>query len=150
MAAIEQESVLREIRDSIEVQVCHPPADETLIAATERELGVELPPWLKSIYQCCDGFRGPTGVRYLYPLAGLEGVQGVTSRMRNEEWSPRWLKNAIVFGDNGIGGTLAVHWLALNGDLVEWCLGDGEVYSILDGDLFDLWRREQQLWNEVR
>jgi hypothetical protein len=59
------------------------------------------------------------------------------------------LTNAVVFGNNGIGGTSTVYWAALDGDLIEWCLGDGAEFSSIGNDVFAVWQREQELWNEV-
>jgi hypothetical protein len=70
--------------------------------------------------------------------------------LRNEDWSPPWLKQAIVFGDNGMDGTTSTDWLSLDGKLIEWCIGDGANFTILDCDLFALWSREQKRWEALR
>jgi len=35
-------------------------------------------------------------------------------------------------------------WAALDGKLIEWHPQENEQYTVLDSDLFELWRREQE------
>jgi len=141
--------VLDKIRAVIEVTALNPPASAELIDEVERRLDVTLPEWLRTVYRSCNGFCGPTGVCYLYPLHGREGVMEFTLFLR-EEWSLSWLKRAIVFSDNGVGGSITTHWAALDGKLIAWCYGDGAEFTVIDFDLFELWRREQEHWDTVR
>jgi hypothetical protein len=150
MAPPKPDPVLSQIRVAIEVTACNPAPSLKLIEEVERRLGVPFPEWVRGVYRSCNGFCGPTGVRYLYPLDGRDGVLELTLFLRNEDWSPPWLKRAIVFGDNGVGGSITTHWLALDGKLIQWCYGDGTDFSILNCDLFALWSREQALWDAVR
>jgi hypothetical protein len=120
-----------------------------LIEDVERRLAVPMPSWLRTIYLCCNGFSGPYGVGTLYHLDGDEGVLDFTLFLRTQEWSPPWLKRAIVFGDTGAGGSITTHWAALDGQLIEWCYGDGAAFTVLEPDLFALWRRVQEGWDAV-
>jgi hypothetical protein len=133
----------------MEVSSHEPPADIAVLEQAERRLGVVFPDWLRVFYLNCNGFRGPTGVRYLYPLDGPDGVLSFTEFVRME-WGFPWLQRAIVFSDNGLGGSTTVHWAALDGKLIEWCYGDDGEYTVLDFDLLVLWAREQQRWNAVK
>lgn len=142
--------VLARIRSAIETTSINPPATPKMIESVERGLGVPFPPWLRSIYLACNGFCGPTGVGYLWPLEGEYGVEAFTHFLRNDPNWPDWLDRAIVFSDNGVGGTITVHWAALDGKLIEWCYGDNEAFTILNIDLFELWAREQKMWDEIR
>jgi hypothetical protein len=54
-----------------------------------------------------------------------------------------------VFGYLGGSGSITTHTVALDGKLVEWCYGDGEEYTEVDGDLFAVWRRLQAEWDGV-
>ena len=118
-----------------------------MLDGAERSLGVQFPDWLREMYLACNGFRGPTKVRYLYALDGRDGVVEFTLFLRTKDWSPPWVARAIVFSDNGIGGTLTNHWAILNVQLIEWCYGDGGQYTVAKGDMFALLAREQALWD---
>ena len=147
MLVPDPDSVLSKIRAVIEVTAVNPAASRELIDDAERRLDVAFPEWLRAIYRSCNGFCGPTGVRYLYPLEGRDGVVEFTLLLRDAEWSPPWLNRAIVFSDNGAGGTITTHWAVLDGNLIEWCYGDGAEFTVLECDLLGLWRRDQCLWN---
>jgi hypothetical protein len=82
-------------------------------------------------------------------LGGSDGVLGFNHFLRQEWTEAAWLKKAIIFADNGVGGTLTVHWAALNGQLIEWCYGDGAEYQVLDVDIFSVWAREQSKWDAL-
>jgi hypothetical protein len=124
-----------------------PPAHPQEIDDVGRELGVQFPSWLRHIYLATDGFLGPTGVRYLYRLGGSDGVLNFNRFLRQEWNEATWLSKAIIFAENGVGGTLTVHWAALDGQLIEWCYGDGSEYQVLDCDIFTVWAREQKNWD---
>jgi hypothetical protein len=124
-------------------------SQEELIADVERKLSVAMPPWLREVYLACNGFLGPFGVCYLYHLDGSEGVGDFTLFLREQEWAPRWLARAIVFGYIGGSGSTTTHTAALDGQLIEWCYGDGEAFRALEGGLFELWRRIQEEWDDL-
>jgi hypothetical protein len=142
-------SVLDHISEIMRAKKFFPPADPAEIDDVEKKLGVQFPGWLRQIYLAADGFLGPTGVRYLYRLRGGDGVLDFNKFLRQEWNEATWLSKAIVFADNGVGGTLTVHWAALNGKLIEWCYGDDSEYQVLDVDIFDVWAREQSKWDEL-
>jgi len=146
----EPDPVLSKIRAVIEVTACNPAASRELIDDdVEWRLAAPFPGWLRTVYRSCNGFCGPTGVRYLYPLDGRDGVLELNLFLRDEDWAPPWLNRAIVFSDNGAGGSITTHWVALDGALIQWCYGDGADFTVLDCDLFELWRREQERWDAV-
>jgi hypothetical protein len=164
MAVPGDNPVLAKIRAAVTVSDCNPaplrplfepdgrhlrvPLTE-LIAGVERKLGVPMPPWLREVYLACNGFLGPAGVCLLYPLDGREGVGDFTLFLREQDWAPPWLKRAIVFGYIGGSGSTTTHTVALDGLLIEWCYGDGEKFTVLEGGLFELWRRIQVRWDDV-
>jgi hypothetical protein len=163
MAPPEADPVLAQIRAVIAVTAFHPPPLRPLfepdgrrlavpltelVEDTERRLGVAMPPWLRAIYHSCNGFAGPYGVGILYHL-GSEGAADFTLFLREQPWSPPWLKRAIVFGYVGGSGSTTTHSVALDGKLVEWCYGDGAKFTVPEGDLFDLWRRIQASWDAL-
>jgi hypothetical protein len=120
-----------------------------LIADAEQRLGVPFPPWLRTIYESCNGFATHTGECILYPLHGSEGTTEFTLFLREMEWQPSWMSRAIVFGYVGGSGSITTHTVALDGELVEWTYQDGEEVQRPDGDLFVVWRRIQALWDSV-
>jgi hypothetical protein len=142
-------SILARISSVMRVERYFPPADPKNVEDVERELGVRFPGWLRQIYEATDGFVGPTGVRYLYRLNDHDGVLDFNQFLRQEWYEAIWLKRAIVFADNGIGGSLTVHWAVLDGRLIQWCYGDGIEYQVLEIDIFGVWAREQRRWDKA-
>ena len=132
------------------VETFFPPADPADVAAAEARLGVPFPAWLRELYLACDGFVGPTGWHYLSRLGGRDGLVEFNEFLRLEAWAPPWLARVIVFASDTSSGTLTTHFAALDGDLIEWCLGDGDEYTKFDGTVFDLYRREQSRWDELQ
>jgi hypothetical protein len=164
MAIPETGTILARIRESIRVEKFYPPPLRPLfepdgrrlhvpmtelLAAVERKLGVPMPLWLREVYQTCNGFSGPYDVCILYPLDGNAGVGDFTLFLRDQDWSPPWLTRAIVFGFIAGSGSTTAHSVALDGQLIEWCYGDGDKYRVLEGGLFELWRRIQARWDAV-
>lgn len=126
----------------------NPPATQAQLDIAQESIGLQFPRWLCDLYQATNGFTGPTGVSYLYPIDGQNGLVSVTSFVRSE-WNLPWLNNCIVFSDNGLGGSGTVHWAVLNGQLIEWCYGDGHEYQQLDIDFIAVLRRTQATWNSL-
>src|SRR5262245_59787302 len=91
-----------------------------LIVDAESRLGVAFPPWLRQVYESCNGFAGPFDECILYPLDTPEGVTEFTLFLREQKWAPPWMARAIVFGFVGGTGSLTTHTVALDGELVEW------------------------------
>ncbi len=142
-------TILDQISAVMRVKQYFPPADPNAIEEVERELGVSFPTWLRQLYLAADGFVGPTGVRYLYRLKERDGILGITQDLRRGWDQAEWLKRAIVFADNGLGGTLTVHWAVLDEQLVEWCYGDEAEYQVLPTDIYNVWAREQRAYDEA-
>ena len=149
MSPEDPDEVRQRLLDVMRVETLNPPADPTAIAAAERRVGVVFPQWLRVLYLACNGFRGPTQWEYLLMLEGRDGLVESTEMLRAEDWAPPWLARAVVFGSDTGGGTLTTHFAALDGNLITWTLGDGPAFSTFEGTVFDLYRREQQLWDEV-
>jgi hypothetical protein len=143
------DAVRQALYDAMHIESFGPPADLTAIASAGDRLGVVFPVWLRDLYLACDGFLGPTAWPYLLPLGGCEGVVEFTEFLRGQDWAPSWLKRAIVFGSNVGSGTGTVNFVALDGCLIEWCLGDGARFTHFTGAVYDLYRREQAGWDEL-
>lgn len=136
---------IEDIRNAIRVESSDPPATTSEIAEVSTELQVPFPKWLSDAYLACNGFRGPTSVSYLWPLVGEGSVISYNHFFRGEDYFPQWLHRAIMFGDDGVGGTYG----ALDGRLIYWYAGDGDDYKVLEPDLLVLWRRKQAMWDEI-
>ena len=142
--------VRQHLLDVMRVETFYPPADASAIAAAEAKVRVAFPHWLRELYLACNGFRGPTQWEYLIPLEGREGLVEFTEFLRAEDWAPPWLSRAVVFGSDINSGTLTTHFVALDGKLVTWTLGDAGEFVPFDGTVYDLYRREQAGWDELK
>jgi hypothetical protein len=58
------------------------PADETLIARAESELGFPLPREVRELYSACNGMALASGDLVLHPLAGSESVISASRQLR--------------------------------------------------------------------
>ncbi len=121
-----------------------------LIDDVERSLGVSMPDWLRTVYLGCNGFGGQYSGNVLSQLDGDAGVRDFTQFLRKQDFSPPWIHRAIVFGHLQGSGSITTHSVALDGQLLEWCYGDGAEYTVLEPDLLALWRRLQEVWDSVR
>ncbi len=143
-------SVREALANAMRIESFGPPAEPAAIAGAEDRLGVPFPPWLHELYLACDGFLGPTAWPYLLPLSGSDGVTEFTEFLRGEDWAPTWLNRAVVFGSNVGSGTGTVNYCALDGELIEWCLGDGAEFTRFEGTVYELYSREQACWDEIK
>lgn len=128
------------------------PPTAAMIAQVEKALGHALPDQLRSLYLEFDGFQGPTGANFLFPVLeraapGSESLLTYTQFFRGEEYFPEWLQRAVAVGDNGTGTT----WFVLleEGErLVRWD-AEWEEYEEVDGNLLDAWIAERKLYESV-
>lgn len=128
------------------------PATAAMIAQVETALGHALPDQLRSLYLEFDGFQGPTGANFLFPVLeqetpGSDSLLTYTQFFRGEGYFPEWVQRAIAVGDNGIGTT----WFVLMGEgerLVRWD-AEWEEYEEVEGNLLDAWIVERKLYESV-
>lgn len=141
-----------DVRQAFENGVFRRPAIAAMIAQVEQDLGHALPDQLRSLYLAFDGFQGPTGSNFLFPVLerttpGSESLLTYTQFFRGEDYFPEWLRRAIAVGDNGTGAT----WFMLleEGErLVRWD-AEWEEYEEVDGTLLDAWIAERKLYESV-
>jgi hypothetical protein len=132
----------------------HPCTNEQIELA-ERELGHPLPSSIRDLYREMNGFVGPTGAQFLYPLldqvkgSSQPSLVGHTLFLRSEEYFPAFLSKAIVVGDDGTGPARLVFldqpqrvalWDAEWGDEIEW----------LGGSLLDVWLQAKDMYDVIR
>jgi hypothetical protein len=126
-----------------------PPCSPEQIEEASRKLALRFPDALRSLYLAFDGLRGPTNAAFLWSLAK---VVDQNLFVREEEWAPSWLRRVIIFGDDGIGGTIGIQW-AIDPDhtdqIIEWCLGSLSDRPIGGSTVFEVWRREQERYDEA-
>jgi hypothetical protein len=141
-----------DVRKAFANGVFRRPAIAAVIAQVEQALGHGLPDQLRSLYLAFDGFQGPTGANFLFPVLeqatkGSESLLTCTQFFRNEDYFPEWLQHAIPVGDNGTGAT----WFTLleEGErLVRWD-AEWEEYEEVEGTLLDAWIAERKLYESI-
>jgi len=127
-------------------------ATAAAIAQVEQALGHALPDQLRSLYLEFDGFQGPTGAHFLFPVLergtpGSESLLTYTQFFRGEDYFPEWLQQAVAVGDNGTGTTWFV-LLEARERLVRWD-AEWEEYEEVEGSLLDAWIAERKLYESV-
>lgn len=115
------------------------------MAKAEELLGHPLPPLLTELYLNFNGFTGPTGAAFFYPLPTL--VEH-TLLLRSEDYFPTFLRHAVAIGDYGTGS----YWVILidaPGNILEWDAEWGDDYETLEGTLVDVWRGRKELYERL-
>ena len=121
-------------------------------AAAERELGHALPSQLIDLYLEFNGFLGPTGAPFLFPLFDRSGTRGetlvsYTKFFRSEGYFPEWVQRAVVVGDNGTGAA----WFMLLDEECKVVVWDAEWedYESIEGSLLDAWVKEKEFYDSL-
>jgi hypothetical protein len=141
-----------DVRRAFPEGIFRKPATAAAIAQAEHELGHSLPDQLRNLYLEFDGFQGPTGANFLFPVfewAGpnSESLLTYTQFFRGEDYFPDWLEHAVALGDNGTGTT----WFVLlnQGErLVRWD-AEWEEYKHVDGSLLDAWVAGRKIYESI-
>lgn len=128
------------------------PVTVAAIAQVEQALGHPLPDQVRSLYLEFDGFQGPTGANFLFPVLeratpGSESLLTYTQFFRSEDYFPEWLQRAVAVGENGTGAT----WFILLEErerVVQWD-AEWEEYEEVKGNLIDAWIEERKLYESV-
>jgi SMI1 / KNR4 family (SUKH-1) len=130
-----------------------PPCAPEDIARAEQELGHPLPAVLRELYLSFDGFPGPTGAGFFSPLLPGDdpnsvSLVGFTLSLRGEDYFPRFLQRAVVFGGDGCGSNWGI-LIESPDEIFEWHPEDGEEYSVVGGSPLDAWLRGKALYAET-
>jgi hypothetical protein len=141
-----------DVRQAFAKGVFRKPATAAAIAQVEQALGHPLPDQIRGLYLEFDGFQGPTGANFLFPVLeratpGGESLLTYTQFFRSEDYFPEWLQHAVAVGDNGTGTT----WFILleEGErIVRWD-AEWEEYEEVEGNLLDAWIAERKLYESV-
>jgi hypothetical protein len=121
------------------------------IAVAENRLGHSLPSMFRDLYLQFDGFTGPTNAAFFYPLLVPSSFSQAalvehTLFLRSEDYFPKFLHRAVVFGDYGTGPCWAVS-LDAPSRIIEWDAEWGEDYEVLEGTPFEIWKNKKE-WYE--
>ena len=84
-----------------------PPCAEQQIARAESLLGEAIPPVVRDLYLAFDGFDGPTGAAFLWPLfeeqPGAGGLVEMNLFLRGGEFPEALVSQCLFYGDPGTG-----------------------------------------------
>ena len=118
------------------------------IEQAQVELGHRLPDSLVVVYLQANGFNGPTGAPFLYPLVSTTTATSAVSHtlyLRSDPIQPDFWSHCIAFGDFGVGG----YWgIDINTQRVfEWWPEDGDEITYIESSINELWS-EKEAWYE--
>jgi hypothetical protein len=110
------------------------PCPESEISRAESELGATLPAVLRELYLAFDGFNGPTGAAFFWPLFGhVENSPGLVEMnlfYRGDDLFPQGLvSQCIFFGDNGCGPQWGMK-RDVPGKVILWDAAWGDEYEV--------------------
>jgi hypothetical protein len=130
-----------------------PSCSEGEIGHAESKLGETLPAELKGLYLAFDGFKGPTGASFFWPLfAHKENDPGLVEMnlfFRGDDLFPQGLvSKCIFFGDNGCGTQWGIK-RDLAGKVILWDAEWGDEYEIAGEDLLEVWTAEKRMYEEL-
>jgi hypothetical protein len=102
---------------------------------------------LREMYREFDGFGGPMGTCFLYPLLlpqpfSKETLVGHTLFLRGEEYFPVFLHKAVVYGDFGNGPYWGV-LLDTPDKVFVWDAEWGDQFDVLEGTPLDAWEKHR-------
>ena len=146
-------TLAEEVRQAFSGQVFGQPVSAGEIQLAEEELGHALPQVLRDLYSAFDGFTGPTGAPFFFPLRTAssfspESLVSYTLFLRSEDYFPESLRDAVVVGDFGGGSSWFVK--ASNPEQVlRWDAEWGDEYEILDGSILDVWLNEKAAYESI-
>jgi hypothetical protein len=123
------------------------------IARAESLLGQPIPTVLRDLYINFDGFLGPTGASFLWPLFEKKPGRGALVEMnrflRDDDIFPKALTSKCLFyGDAGVGSQWGVK-ADLAGKIVLWDAEWGEDFEIVGTDILEVWLEEKRKYDEL-
>jgi hypothetical protein len=117
-----------------------PPCGEADLQRAEATLGVPLPVTLHELYLAFDGFLGPTGARFFWPLFGYPGLVRSNQFYRDEDLFPRELvSRCLFFGEDGCGPVWGFH-ANQPGKVIRWDPEWGDDFEVVGDTPLDVWR----------
>ncbi len=118
----------------------------------EQQLGHPLPVALRELYLSFDGFLGPTAAVFFSPLLEREvsdenSLVGFTLFLRSENYFPKFLQRAVVFGGDGCGSNWGI-LIDSPGVVFEWHPDQGEDYTVVGDSPLDAWLKGKSLYED--
>jgi hypothetical protein len=108
------------------------------------ELGHRLPDALVEVYTQANGFNGPTGAAFLYPLISTTKATSAVSHtlyLRSDPVQPEFWAHCIAFGDFGVGGYWGIEVTTQR--IFEWWPEDGDEITYIESSINELWRKKE-------
>jgi cell wall assembly regulator SMI1 len=125
------------------------PCTESDICGAEAELGEPLPPALRELYCAFDGFRGPTGATFFWPLFGREGLVEMNRFYRRDPLFPQGLvSQCVFFGDDGCGPQWGL-MRDLPGNVIRWDAEWGSDFEVAGASPLDAWRAAKESYDSL-
>jgi len=129
------------------------PCPESEISRAESELGETLPPVLRELYLAFDGFNGPTGAAFFWPLfAHGENAPGLVEMnlfYRGDDLFPRGLvSQCLFFGDGGGGPQWGIKQ-DIPGKIILWDAEWGSEFEVAGADPLEVWANEKRIYDEL-
>jgi len=137
------------IREQFGSGACGAPCSESDLARAEGLLGEHLPEDLRRFYFAFDGFRGPTGARFLWPLFAKDGLVDFNHFLRQgDEFPHEFVASCVFFGDAGIGDMWGLK-RDLPGQVIRWSASWGDDFEIAGSSPVEAWLREKKSYDEL-
>jgi hypothetical protein len=108
---------------------------------------VPIPPVLRNLYRSFNGFRGPTGAAFFWPLFGDRGLVRWHQFLRSEFTQP-WLSTCLFYGDAGGGSPWGLK-ADLPGRVILWDAEWGDDFEVVRTSVLDVWLDEKRKYDEL-
>jgi hypothetical protein len=130
-----------------------PPCAESEVRRAESELGEPLPSVLRDLYLAFDGFDGPTGAVFLWPLfargKNAPGLVEMNLFYRGDDLFPQELvSQCLFFGDGGCGPQWGIKRDA-SGQVILWDAEWGDEYEVAGEGPLEVWATEKRMYEEL-
>jgi hypothetical protein len=130
-----------------------PPCIEAEIQRAESILGEPLPPPLRLLYLAFNGFQGPTGAAFFWPLFSVgqsgTGLVEFNQFLRHgDEFPHQLVSGAIFFGDNGCGPLWGII-RDVPESVICWDPHDGDQYEVAGHSCLEVWLSEKRFYDTI-
>ena len=131
------------------------PCSDDDIRRANIALGEEMPEILQTLYRAFNGFLGPTGAGFFWPLfASAKNPTGLVEtnnffRLRvNDPFPPEIVTQCLFFGDNGIGAQWGFR-KDLPGKVIKWDAEWGLDFELAGENPLDAWVAEKKFYEDI-
>jgi len=139
---------LRRLKSAVRELSMAAPCPEPKIQTAEKRLGQRLPDVLRAVYKITNGFCGPTGAQFLWPIGRQrQSLVGLNLFFRQDLFPPM-VRNWVLFGDEGGGAMWAIDPKKPD-QVIRWDAEWGDDFEIAGQDPFEAWARKQAAYDEA-